>query len=522
MTEPKSVNWHEFDNLHVIKRLRELIKSFWNVQVHFTDEKGLLRGVQDGKFFSPLNPISSVITGDDRGFAATMKTVKQTSIEAAYAKKAKMVKNEIGFSTLLVPIRVKDTFLGCAFADGFIEKSGEKEQKRQIANSLERMFPEKASSLMKHLDEIPSLTEKDINHLTELTETVVNEMLIAYANLSDQKQKVTKLKDALGTRYTFDKMIGKSSVMQDLYRLLDRVCDAEVTVLIQGENGTGKELIAKALHYNSKRSSSNFMVVNCGAFNENLLESELFGHVKGSFTGAVRDKKGLFESADGGTLFLDEIGDTVLAMQVKLLRVLQEGTFTPVGSTELKRANVRVVAATNKDLQKMVQEGTFREDLYYRLNVINVRVPPLRERKEDILLLVDHFLKKYAKKYGGKQKKVDKNCFEQLLDHNWPGNVRELENEIERLCVLSGEKEQLTADSLSTRIQEATKTNTPSGIRIEGKLKEALEELEKEMIVQGLKRTKYNKSQLAKQLGISRAGLIMKVDKYGLDKRNAD
>ena len=295
--------------------------------------------------------------------------------------------------------------------------------------------------------------------------------------------------------------------------------DSDATVLIQGGNGTGKELIAKALHYNSKRKSKKFLVVNCGAFNENLLESELFGHMKGSFTGAIKDKKGLFEAANGGTLFLDEIGDTSPQMQVKLLRVLQEGTFTPVGSTEVKKSNVRVLAATNKPLMEMISTGEFREDLFYRLNVINVQVPALKDRKEDIPLLVNHFLKNNAQSSKSPLKTLSGDLLQVLLNHDWPGNVRELENEVERLCVLAGSDKELTSDFLSPRIKDSAGNKKFPGLRIEGSLKDSLESLEKTMILEGLERTGWNKSRLAKELGISRAGLITKVQKYGLEKR---
>jgi two-component system, NtrC family, response regulator HupR/HoxA len=249
-----------------------------------------------------------------------------------------------------------------------------------------------------------------------------------------------------------------------------------------------------------------------------LLESELFGHMKGSFTGAVKDKKGLFEMADKGTFFLDEIGDTSPQMQVKLLRVLQEGTFTPVGSTETKKVDVRIVAATNRHLKEMVESGAFREDLYYRLNVINIRVPPMRERKEDIPILSDFFLQKAVEK-GAVRKILTKRALEKLYDYAWPGNVRELQNEVERIVVLSGTETKLTADMLSPKILEAGEKTKVQGARVHGKLKDALEDLERDLIKEGLRRTGWNKSRLAKELGISRAGLIMKVEKYGLDKR---
>jgi transcriptional regulator with PAS, ATPase and Fis domain len=327
------------------------------------------------------------------------------------------------------------------------------------------------------------------------------------------------LNSQLGNRYSYDQMIGKAKPMQDLYGMLDKIKNSESTVLVQGENGTGKELIARAIHYNSPRKESQFVIVNCSAFNENLLDSELFGHVKGSFTGAVKDKKGLFEAADKGTLFLDEIGDMSLTMQVKLLRVLQEGTLTPVGSTDMRKVDVRVVAATNKDIKEMVELGTFREDLYYRINVINLVVPSLRDRKEDIPILVDHFIAAGCKEKGIALKQFQKRTLEKILDYSWPGNVRELQNEMERLIVLSGDDPKVPADLLSPRIRDFGDNAKVQGVRVAGKLKDALEELEKTMIKEGLRRTNWNKSRLAKELGISRAGLIMKVEKYGLDKR---
>ena len=222
--------------------------------------------------------------------------------------------------------------------------------------------------------------------------------------------------------------------------------------------------------------------------------------------------------AHKGTFFLDEIGDTSPQMQVKLLRVLQEGTFTPVGATVQKKVDVRILAATNKDLKKMVEDGTFREDLYYRLNVINIKVPALKDRKEDIPLLAESFMNEANKKEGSK-KVLTKRALEKLYDYTWPGNVRELKNEIERVLVLSGPEQKITHDMLSPKIIESAKANSVQGTRVHGKLKDALEELEKQMIREGLRRTGWNKSRLAKELGISRAGLIMKVDKYDLEKR---
>lgn len=363
------------------------------------------------------------------------------------------------------------------------------------------------------------MSDYDRKYFFELVDLVAEEIVTFYTEISKREERINLLNDQLGERYSYNAMIGKSKPMQVLYSLLDKIKNSESTVLIQGENGTGKELIARAVHYNSPRKDAPFLTVNCSAFNENLLDSELFGHVKGSFTGAHKDKKGLFESANRGTLFLDEIGDMSLSMQVKLLRVLQDGSMIPVGGTESRRVDVRILAATNRDLKEMIEQGQFREDLYYRINVINTHVPPLRDRKEDIPLLVDHFLVRGCKEKRVALKTVAKRAMEKVYDYPWPGNIRELENEIERLIVLSGDDPKIGLELLSARIREFGSPSKVQGVRVSGKLKDALEELEKTMIKEGLRRTKWNKSRLAKELGISRAGLIMKVEKYGLDKR---
>jgi two-component system, NtrC family, response regulator HupR/HoxA len=366
---------------------------------------------------------------------------------------------------------------------------------------------------------LPVLSQKDVTYLTELVEAVLEEVLSLRKSISDSDQKMEALSAELNQKWDFGKMVGKSPSILNLFKLLTKVSESDATILVTGENGTGKEGIARAVHFNSRRKKQNFVVQNCGALNENLLESELFGHVKGAFTSAVKDKKGLFELADKGTLFLDEIGDTSPAMQVKLLRVLQEGTFIPVGGTEQKKVDVRIVAATNKNLDAMKKNGSFREDLYYRLNVINVKVPPLRERKDDIPLLCSRFLEDYALNSNTPKKRVSKECLDAFQKYDWPGNVRELQNEIERLCVLCGDSEVVTAENVSDRLATVLKRDDKfPGLRLEGKLKDAIETLEKKMIFECLTREQWNKSRAAKELGISRAGLIMKCEKYGYDK----
>lgn len=511
------VHWQDFDKILVINRLKNLVSRWWNIQINFTDARGFIRGVPEGKFFHPSNSICKAIVKCDKGFDGCRSTARQTTIDTTNCDKAKISRCHAGFSTLSVPIRIDNNYMGCVFADGFVSKESAEKQKLQIKEYLQLNFNNNKLDLQKYIDSLTILSKRELNYLTELINLVVAEILLVHRDLTNEKLECERLNRELG-RYDLGGMIGRSAPMQDLYHVIERVSTSDATVLIQGENGTGKELIARAIHQNSPRHDKNFVVVNCGAFNENLLESELFGHVKGSFTGAIKDRKGLFAEADNGTLFLDEIGDTSPTMQVKMLRLLQEGTFTPVGSTKLLTSNVRVLAATNKDLTKLVANGKFREDLYYRLNVINISVPPLRKRSEDIPLLIDHFMNSAAKKKEQK-KSLSKECVNCLLNHSWPGNVRELENEIERLLVLSGNDEEISAALLSPRIREAPIENRINNHR--GSLRAAMEQLEKQLIKEGLERTNWNKSRLAKELDISRAGLVMKVKKYKLEKRTS-
>ncbi len=319
-------------------------------------------------------------------------------------------------------------------------------------------------------------------------------------------------------------LIGRSEVMLDLYRVLDRIRSTETTVLVTGENGTGKELVARAIHRQSPRANKKFVAANCSAFNDNLLESELFGHARGAFTGAVADKAGLFQIADGGTFFMDEVGEMSPALQVKLLRVLQEGVLLPVGSMEQRKVDVRIIAATNRDLSTMVKEGTFREDLFYRLHVVALKVPALRKRAGDLPLLIDYFLRRLAAR-DGRRKKLAPSTLAKLAAHDWPGNVRELENEIERLWVLSGEEDLIGEEHMTPAVARSRSSVPPPAAPAIAKpsaaetstLPDAVEALERAMISEGLKRAGGNKTRAAEQLGISRRNLIRKVQAYGLE-----
>jgi transcriptional regulator with PAS, ATPase and Fis domain len=320
--------------------------------------------------------------------------------------------------------------------------------------------------------------------------------------------------DAGGRRSSYAGITGGSAAMQELYALLDRVAPSDSTVLIQGENGTGKELVARAIHDRSARRAHRFVVTNCSAFNDNLLDSELFGHKRGAFTGAVADKVGLFETADLGTFFLDEIGDMSPALQVKVLRVIQEGTFTRVGDTETRKVDVRILAATNRDLGAMVAAGQFREDLFYRVNVINVMLPALRERRDDVPILIDHFLARHRR--NGRPKRLAPDCLTQMLAYPWPGNVRELENEIERLVVLSGDASTIESTLLSPRIRQYAPAQAEV-VHDESSLPAAVEALERRMIGTAMRRNNGNKTRAAEELRVSRRNLIRLCQKYDLD-----
>jgi len=322
------------------------------------------------------------------------------------------------------------------------------------------------------------------------------------------------LRKEVAKEYSFENIVSKNEEMQKIFDVIKKVSHYKSTVLITGESGTGKELVARALHYNSDRSQNPFIAVNCGAIPENLLESELFGHAKGAFTDAIRTKKGLFEEADGGTLFLDEIGELPGQLQVKLLRVLQDGEIRRIGESKPIQIDVRIVAATVKDLQKEVNEGRFREDLFYRLNVLPIHIPPLRERKEDIPLLIQHFIGKYNQAMGKNVKEVDHKAMEALMSYKWSGNVRELENTIERAIVLS-EKNDIESENLPVEIQNFGEQYPSEPLPDEEySIKKASKSLEINLIKKALKKTKGNHTHAARLLEISHRALLYKIKEY--------
>jgi transcriptional regulator with PAS, ATPase and Fis domain len=517
-----------YARLHTIQMLKQVIRSWWGLELAFSDAKGYVLDHSEGKIIPSQNDFCRAALFSKEGFRRCNESVKAVRDRLkAPSKQHRVFVHEchLGFDVVAAPIHLDDQLVGFLFTGGSYHVPATSAQRQDLLRKVREFAPEAAPKLGEAHGTVPQLSEDDLQRLKDLVEFGAQEVMAYHEEQRRHQAEVGALSAEIEERYRFDNIIGNSPAIQDIFRLLEKICRSESTVLIHGESGTGKELIARAVHYNGPRAKKPFVVQNCSAFNDNLLESALFGHVRGSFTGAVKDKLGLFQVADEGTFFLDEIGDMSPALQVKLLRVLQEGTFTPVGATKPVKVDVRVIAATHKDLSKLVERGEFREDLYYRINVLKITVPPLRDRLEDLPVLIGHFLRKH---YHGKGNapRLAVEALAACQRYRWPGNIRELENEIERLIVLGADQHELPAELLSQRVRDAAAQPAPArasnAAQFRGTLKEAVEALESEYIYQGLIRTHWNKSQLAKELGISRSNLIQKCTYYGLDRKQGE
>jgi len=406
--------------------------------------------------------------------------------------KFKSVDNLRLMSIVSVPFESRGTTIGALYLDNPARKA---------------VFTEDDVETLKALSDQAAIAIQNLQKAQQLTREIEDK--------DTELQRVKQVIDEKAFRYDYSEIIGHSSRMKEVFLLLDKIIETEVPVLIQGESGTGKELVARAIHFKGPRKDTGeFVPVNAGAVPDTLLESEFFGYVKGAFTGADKDKIGYFEQADGGTLFLDEIGDMDFNMQKKLLRVLQQGEVRPVGGKKTVQVNVRIVCATNRDLRQLMLEKTFREDLFYRINVIAVNLPPLRERREDIALLADAFARQAAEEMGIPPKEIDQETMALLTAYSWPGNVRELQNEVKKMLALSDDA--IVAEDLSPHIQGDRAGQEPTLVPQAGTLKETMEATEKSIIVRALEETGGNQTQAAKNLGISRVWLRKKMEKYGL------
>ncbi len=411
-------------------------------------------------------------------------------------------------SILCTPLRAREAIVGCVYIDNRFQKATFCEEDRVLLD----LFSDQAAIALENA-RLYEENERKRVRLAELNKTLEERV----ENQADEIQVIRRVlasqKESLRFKYDYSRIVGQSRAMREVFRLMDIVTDSEYPTLIYGDSGTGKELVAQAIHFNGPRREMNFVSENCAAISESLLESELFGYEKGAFTGADSRKIGLFETADSGTLFLDEIGEMDLNMQKKLLRVLQEGEFRRVGGRDALSVNVRIISATNADLPKLIREGKFREDLYYRLKVMTIRLPPLRERREDIPLLVDFFLERYAGETDGEKREIGQEALRRLMSYSWPGNVRELENEILRVVTMT--KGPVTGEAigeLATILEP-----TVSGMAKDLYRGKTLAEIEKEAIEMALERADGNKARAAKELCIPRRTLYNRLKKYGIE-----
>jgi transcriptional regulator with GAF, ATPase, and Fis domain/ligand-binding sensor protein len=512
------INWQDVLELHVIRKLAEILRRRWSLGLCFADAEGRPVLLPEAQPYLPPAPLCDVIQSRPAGDRACAEAFDEIAGQVLGQPPGRLVRVtcHAGLGRIAAPITLDGSALGFVWVGGFLVDGDGDLQLDRRAEAIGLV----SASLRAATARQGRLSAPDLEYLSELVRLIAEEIVTYQGQVVRRERRRLDAQQVPPTRYSYSAIVGHSRPMQELYRILDKVIDSDSTVLIHGENGTGKELIAKAIHHNSRRKDQPFVVQNCSAFNDNLLDSELFGHKKGAFTGAVFDKQGLFEVADRGTFFLDEIGDMSPALQVKLLRVLQEGTFTPVGDTQPRRVDVRIIAATNRELKRLVERGEFREDLYYRIHVISITAPPLRERRDDIPALIDFFLQKHALGRRVRMKRLERSCLGPLLEYDWPGNVRELENEIERLVVLAGDEKVIGPDLLSPRLHRPPVVARESA-GAPSSLPHAVGALERTMIREALERCEGNKTRAALLLGISRRNLIRKVSRYKLDRPRA-
>ena len=404
-------------------------------------------------------------------------------------------------SMIAVPLKTKEQTIGVL----------------EVLNKIKGLFDEKDFNFLVTLAPIIAMALDNARMCTELNSAYRELQLINKDKdevIKKTKNEVAYLRREVERHYRFDQVIGNSERMLEVFRLCERAIDSDITVLIEGETGTGKELIARIIHFNGPRTKMPFVSQNCGGIPDTLLASELFGHKRGSFTGAVKDKKGLFETAHGGTVFLDEVAEMSPAMQTSLLRVLQEGEIKALGSDFSKKVDVRVISATNKNLEKEVQEGRLREDLFYRLSVFTVELPPLRDRTGDIPVLANHFIGKFNEKTKKSVTGFSQRAMDCLSSYPFPGNVRELENEIERAMAMVADSNQIEISNLSDKIHHDS-VRAIHGVKLRSSLKEMVETLEKSVLMEKLREHGGNKTRVAKELGLSRNGLMKKMQRYG-------
>jgi two-component system, NtrC family, response regulator HupR/HoxA len=504
--------WTKILESHVVNVFRNTCNVIWGMDVHFYDE--FSNYINDGVPFR--NPLCSLIHSKTQPAKDCLlfrrKVLKGFN---KYHKTFDCIHCE-NLRGIVVPIIAAGDYVGAMMCLGMQFPTNNDQKKKSIIKLTKLGFDKtEVETCYNRIKIATSHTEEYVLALMKLVAEDVAEFYETLSGKENTKKKQTLL---LSMNYNekYKSIIGKSPAIKDIFDTLELIKSAENPVLLEGETGTGKELLAAAIHYNSPRKDEAFIIQNCSAFHDTLLCSELFGHVKGSFTGAVSEKKGLFEIADGGTIFLDEIGDMKMEIQSKLLRILEDGTFYRVGGTEHKKVDVRIIAATNQELKKQVEQGLFRKDLFYRINAITINIPPLRERREDVMPLANFFLEPYAENRNEESKHLSHEVIERLEAYNWPGNIRELKNLIERLVVLSGKNNTIEVNLLPGEMMDVSPGLLAGNNENGTTLRDSLQSLEKKLTGDALKRMKWNKTLASRELGISRASLNNKIARFDI------
>lgn len=508
------VDWEKIVESHVIRIFRKTCYEWWGIDVRFYDEQNNHKTAT----ISFQNPICELMCLIPKGAKCCSQTYLENLKKFRKKREPFFYQCFAGLQGLAVPILVKQKYVGCMIGSGIciLEKNNplQKKYKAKLEElGFDRMVLDSCYERLKTIDQHKK------EYLIDFMKIVAEDVVAYYEYLQGKDEDAKKqplLPEGL-YKEKYKGIIGTSPAIKRVFDTLGLIERSESPVLIEGESGTGKELVAAAVHYNSPRKEKIFVIQNCSVFSDTLLNTELFGHEKGSFTGAHTDKKGLFEIADKGTLFLDEIGDMNKEIQARLLRVLEDGSFYRVGGTEQKKVNVRIIAATNKDLKELVKGGLFRKDLFYRINTIHIILPPLKERKEDIAPLTDYFLDYHAISCNGGKKEMHQSVRELLQAYHWPGNVRELKNLVERLILLSGTCKTIEVQHIPMEILADIHPGlTAHSHKKLAKLTYAIKTVEKTMVCEELKKANWNKTYAARALGISRASLNNKIAEFNI------
>ena len=495
--------------LHIIQRIRELINvEGVSVLLHDPSRDELVFSWASDDPSEVAAKLKEIRFPADRGIAGRVfqsgrpELVADVANEPCHYQDVDQITGVTTKSMISTPLQKRDRSIGVL----------------EVINKRKGAFVEADLHFLMTLAPIIAIALDNARMYSELDKAYKELQITDVAKddlIRDARQEIFRLRRVVEKGYQFAQIVGKSDRLLEVFKLCEKVIASDITILIEGETGTGKELIARAIHYNGPRRDRAFAAQNCGGIPDTLLASELFGHKKGAYTGAFTDKQGLFQFADGGTVFLDEVAEMSAAMQISLLRVLQEGELKPLGSNKSKKVDVRVISATNRNLAEEVKKGSFRQDLYYRLNVFMIELPPLRERTGDIPLLASHFLSTLNRRTKKRVKGLSSEALYCLSAYPFPGNVRELENEIERAMAMAGHGELIQVEHLSEKLRRGSVT-AGRGLELQGSLKERIEALEILVLTECLQRHQGNKTRVARELGLSRNGLMKKMQRYSL------